>query len=88
MSYFTKLPIEISAVRLIEQIVIKTREGEMVGNPGDWLITGVEGEIYPCNHEIFKKTYTPSGVDKCDYCKHRTRCLDLCDCVCDYFEWG
>jgi len=25
----------------------------MVGNPGDWLITGVAGERYPCRDDIF-----------------------------------
>lgn len=25
--------------------------------PGDWIITGVEGERYPCKPDIFKKTY-------------------------------
>jgi len=31
----------------------------MVGNDGDWLITGVSGEKYPCKDEIFQKTYEP-----------------------------
>jgi hypothetical protein len=25
--------------------------------PGDWIITGVAGEKYPCKDEIFKQTY-------------------------------
>jgi hypothetical protein len=25
--------------------------------PGDWIITGVAGELYPCKPEIFKRTY-------------------------------
>ena len=29
----------------------------MVGNPGDWLITGVAGEKYPCKDDIFRATY-------------------------------
>jgi hypothetical protein len=29
----------------------------MKGNIGDWLITGVNGEQYPCKDDIFKKTY-------------------------------
>lgn len=27
--------------------------------PGDWIITGVEGEHYPCKDAIFRKTYEP-----------------------------
>ena len=38
-------------------MVIHTLEGDMVGNPGDWLITGVNGEQYPCKPDVFAKTY-------------------------------
>lgn len=27
--------------------------------PGDWIITGVKGERYPCKPDIFKATYEP-----------------------------
>ncbi|WP_332908335.1 hypothetical protein [Marinococcus halophilus] len=37
--------------------VIRTLEGDMVANGGDYIIQGVNGEIYPCNPEIFEKTY-------------------------------
>ena len=37
--------------------VVKTLEGDMIARPGDWIITGVEGERYPVKNEIFKKTY-------------------------------
>ena len=36
---------------------IKTLEGEMLLKPNDWLIMGVAGEIYPCDNDIFLKTY-------------------------------
>lgn len=36
---------------------IDTLEGGHVVCPGDWVITGVAGERYPCKDEIFKKTY-------------------------------
>lgn len=42
-----------------EYIVIKTLEGDMRGNIGDWIIQGVNGEIYPCRDDIFKQTYEP-----------------------------
>lgn len=38
-------------------IEIKTLEGTMTGSIGDWLIKGVQGEIYPCKPEIFDMTY-------------------------------
>lgn len=36
---------------------IETLEGEYKVTPGDWIITGVEGERYPCKDGIFQKTY-------------------------------
>jgi hypothetical protein len=57
MPKFRKRPVVIEAVQLTRQITIKTLEGEMVGNVGDWLITGVNGEQYPCKPDIFAKTY-------------------------------
>jgi hypothetical protein len=29
--------------------------------PGDWIITGVKGERYPCKPDIFAATYEPAG---------------------------
>lgn len=40
-----------------ETIKIKTLEGIMTAQQGDWIIKGVKGEIYPCKDEIFKATY-------------------------------
>ena len=36
---------------------IETLEGKMKVSPGDWIITGVNGEKYPCKPDVFKKTY-------------------------------
>lgn len=36
---------------------IHTAEGRMLASPGDWIIQGVEGELYPCKPSIFDKTY-------------------------------
>jgi hypothetical protein len=36
---------------------IKTLEGDLFVCPGDWVITGVHGEHYPCKSDIFEKTY-------------------------------
>ena len=35
----------------------ETLEGAMRVCPGDWIITGVAGEHYPCKKDIFEKTY-------------------------------
>ena len=44
--------------------VIDTFEGEMVVTPGDWIITGVKGEHYPCKPDIFEMTYEPVQEDE------------------------
>lgn len=36
---------------------IKTLEGPLRANIGDWIIRGVKGEIYPCKPDIFAATY-------------------------------
>lgn len=36
---------------------IETLEGKMKANLGDWIIQGVNGEVYPCKPDIFEKTY-------------------------------
>lgn len=36
---------------------INTLEGGHIVTPGDWIITGVAGEHYPCKPEIFEATY-------------------------------
>lgn len=38
---------------------IKTLEGLMRGDVGDYIIKGVKGEIYPCKPDIFEITYEP-----------------------------
>lgn len=36
---------------------IETLEGGHIVTPGDWIITGVKGEHYPCKPDIFAMTY-------------------------------
>jgi hypothetical protein len=36
---------------------IDTSEGGHIVCPGDWIITGVVGEKYPCKPDIFEQTY-------------------------------
>lgn len=40
-------------------LVIKTLEGDMDVTPNDWIIRGIEGELYPCKPAIFAATYEP-----------------------------
>jgi hypothetical protein len=36
---------------------VKTLEGGHIVTPGDWIITGIKGEHYPCKPDIFEATY-------------------------------
>jgi hypothetical protein len=40
---------------------IPTLEGLMLGIENDWIIKGVQGEIYPCKPDIFEATYEYAG---------------------------
>lgn len=38
---------------------VHTATGFALVSPGDWIITGITGEVYPCRKEIFEATYEP-----------------------------
>lgn len=42
---------------------VETLEGYLKVSPGDWIITGINGEKYPCKPDIFEKTY--EKVEEC-----------------------
>jgi len=39
--------------------LIRTLEGTMRADIGDWIIKGIKGELYPCKPDIFEATYDP-----------------------------
>lgn len=43
-----------------ESLFIGTLEGTHQAKPGDWIIRGVKGELYPCKPDIFAATYDPA----------------------------
>lgn len=38
-------------------IGIQTLEGTMLASVGDYIIRGIQGEIYPCKKDIFEASY-------------------------------
>ena len=38
-------------------LIIKTLENDCMASIGDYIIKGVNGEFYPCNPDIFLKSY-------------------------------
>ena len=61
MEQYCKLPIPITAYQTDKEMDIETLEGIHHASVGDWIITGVKGEQYPCKPDIFAKTYIKYG---------------------------
>jgi hypothetical protein len=51
-----------SLVRIGDVVHLCSLEGEMKAQPGDWIIRGVKGELYPCKPDIFAATYEPASA--------------------------
>lgn len=60
---YRKKPVVIEAYQTREEKVIHTLEGDMKASVGDYIITGVHGEQYPCKLDIFEETYEPVEAD-------------------------
>lgn len=59
-----KKPIPVGCIRMDEDFEVETMEGLMKGKRGDWLMQGIHGELYPCDAEIFEKTYVLLDLDE------------------------
>lgn len=54
---YRKKPVVIQAYPTDVELDIETLEGTHHASVGDYIIRGVQGELYPCKPEIFKETY-------------------------------
>jgi len=57
-------PCEHCGVRMHDHGWIDTLEGGHIVCPGDFIITGVKGERYPCKPDVFEATYEPAEVER------------------------
>jgi len=62
---FKKNAREIGAMRIYDGLdnltmEIRTLEGVVSAKEGDYIICGIDGEIYPCKPDIFEATYEPA----------------------------
>ena len=58
MNSCMKRPIVVQAKRMNEEFRVNTLEGNYKqGKPGDYLMRGIDGELYICDGPIFEKTY-------------------------------
>ena len=59
---YRKKPVVVEAYQTDQTVYIETLEGIHRADPGDYIITGVKGEQYPCKPDIFQRTYEPVEV--------------------------
>ena len=54
---YIKRPLPIRAMQINQTFWVESLEGNYQGKEGDYLIKGIEGELYICDKEIFEKSY-------------------------------
>jgi hypothetical protein len=59
MPKFQKKPVVVSAYQTDTEFDVQTLEGPLRASVGDWIITGLKGEQYPCKPDVFARTYDP-----------------------------
>lgn len=52
------------------ELYVKTLEGDLHVSVGDYVLRGVEGELYPCRADIFQKTYSRVQEPVFGYCPY------------------
>jgi hypothetical protein len=64
-------------------LTIRTLEGDHTASPGDWIICGIKGELYPCKPDIFEAMYEPADAAErgvrceCPMCEHHTSAREI-----------
>lgn len=84
---YRKKPVVIEAYKTDKEVVIHTLEGDMKASIGDYIITGVNGEKYPCKPDIFDKTYelvTNTNYDRINDTSIEEMANDLNDCITEF----
>lgn len=54
---YRKKPVVITAYQTDVEVIINTLEGPLKASVGDYIITGLRGEQYPCKPDVFMRTY-------------------------------
>ena len=54
---YRKKPVVIEAYQTDKEMVIQTLERPLHASVGDYIITGLRGEQYPCKPDVFAKSY-------------------------------
>lgn len=83
---YRKRPIVVEAYQTDKEIIVHTLEGDMKASIGDYIITGVNGEQYPCKPDIFEKTYELAESEKEDSDNLDSMLEDLWNATAHEFE--
>ena len=82
---YRKKPVVVEAYKTDKEIVIHTVEGDMKASIGDYIITGVNGEQYPCKPDIFEKTY--EAVTNTNYDRIKAMSVEeMAEFICGIFD--
>lgn len=67
MPAFEKKPSIIEAVRVFEKTIIPAaqthHDHDLTAEPGDWIVKGIKGELYPVKDDIFRELHRPVGME-------------------------
>lgn len=56
-TFFRKKPVIVRAEQLTRPRLIRTGLGTVHGKPGDWLVTSPNGDQWPVDDRVFRRTY-------------------------------
>lgn len=52
-----KVPVQAFLYEGTVPLVLRTSGSDMIASPGDWILIGIKGEMYPCRPDIFTALY-------------------------------
>lgn len=81
---YRKKPVVIEAYQTDKELDIETLEGTMHASVGDYIITGVRGEQYPCKPDIFEQTYEPADTTASPWHRVEEKPRDGQECIVAY----
>ena len=84
---YRKKPVVIEAYQTDKELDIETLEGTMHASVGDYIITGVRGEKYPCKPDIFEQTYEPADASASTWHRCEDELPEIGQIVLVYDEW-
>jgi len=79
MAKFRRKPAIVDAIRIKQEMLIETPNGIVKAKAGEWLITGIKGEQYPCDDSIFREIYEPADDAAEEIFRRRDESIDVAE---------